>query len=962
MLLWIWALPMGILLLLNYRSWWVVEGEMSPEQQHLALLWGGLNLCNLLAALATYAILKWKRATSNWLIGTIQLILQCGFLWFATIQASEVLPASVTTWILPPEHVVFNHWTWVMPSAFFGVVLLAGFPLRYSLRSETGLSILAVVAGPVLFYAVINLSMFFSIAAPVALVTALAILLTTISSLLLGLGLVRLLLIRLSCLLKRKARAMNVLVVLFALVLPLGGLLLNRSIPFPADYQSIWVYVLTVLNAIVLSVPASRSPWVNAALLLLRSLLFPFTLYFFLVFLPYLPLAIPAIIAVATGFLILAPTVLFIVHVLRLRDVWTGELPFGRATAFGLSLLAFAVLPGFITLQSLYLGHQLRNGLNWVYAPDATSQAAFDGNPEAVTEACLWLHDYKSDRFLPYLTPYREWLMFDGFVLPDDKLTHVYEAFSGKPLDFDETNLRSSFGFFSMQRSNRDRNRNRSRNRLLRAASPPARHVNLEMLSSSVSVDADAITRSTLKLDLKAEDTHAQLEYQCNFTLPAGAVVSGFWLHIGDERVPGRIFEKKTALWVYQMIRDSRRDPGLLYYTGPHELTLHVFPFNSGETRTVELELMYPEGLVRTVEIDGITAQLGNIEHVAVSSSNADSVVLNKPALDGLPLIQRKPYWHFIIDHSTQALPPETTLECIQSVLESHPSVTEMRATLVNFESGQSYDNLDDLKRALMENKLTARGGFLPDRAIMQALTAYANETLRTDADYDTYPVFVIISDQSIKPWELDLSPLAGWVPETPGVAVTGPGEASGIDWQGNPMEALAPTPVLPVSMLAKGDSVRPLPGGAWSAVATFTPESRGQELRFLESEGRTFVPLDQLTELSLENPYIKATNLQSASLAAEQNPARLTGALPELVSTSKAQGILIPQTSYIVVENSAQWRMLEKTEKEKLDANPNLELVETPEPAIWLLGISLFAFEAVRRRIIASSRTKQPE
>ena len=64
-----------------------------------------------------------------------------------------------------------------------------------------------------------------------------------------------------------------------------------------------------------------------------------------------------------------------------------------------------------------------------------------------------------------------------------------------------------------------------------------------------------------------------------------------------------------------------------------------------------------------------------------------------------------------------------------------------------------------------------------------------------------------------------------------------------------------------------------------------------------------------------------------------------LTGALPELVSMSRAQGVFIPH--YIVVETSAHWRMLEKTEKDKLKTDPNLELMETPEPALWLLGIA---------------------
>ena len=58
------------------------------------------------------------------------------------------------------------------------------------------------------------------------------------------------------------------------LLAPLGGLLLNRKIPFPCDFQSPGVYVLTVLNGLVLLLPSSRSPNRAALLWLARSGLF----------------------------------------------------------------------------------------------------------------------------------------------------------------------------------------------------------------------------------------------------------------------------------------------------------------------------------------------------------------------------------------------------------------------------------------------------------------------------------------------------------------------------------------------------------------------------------------------------------------------------------------------------------------------------------------------------------------
>ncbi len=959
-LLWTWALPIAILLVLNYRAWWLAEGEMTPEQHELALLWGLFNLGNLLAALLCTGWLKWKKIPVNWPVGTVLLALQCAYIWFCTIKAGAVTPAEVRVWIFPTDRLLFQQWTWAMPPAFYACLVLAGFPLRKKRSSEAGLSALAIVLGPVVIYFIGLASSWFRPSSGSVIAGQIFVVLFIGATLLLGLGLIRLLLILFSTWLKGGKWAHAGLVLLFALVMPLAGLTLNKQIHFPADYQGAWVYIMTVVNALLLLVPAGKNRWGNLALLLGRCLLFPFTLYFFLVFLPYLPLSIPAILAVGSGFLILTPTVLFIVHLMRLREVWVARLPVGRWPAAGLGLVAFAIIPGFITVQAWQLGRQLERGLDWVYAPNTASQAPFNGSPESVVKACDWLRDYKNGRYLPYLTSYRAWLMFDGLVLPDDKLERIYEAFSGK--DFDEGASFKTHGFdlFNFRGTNRDVRRP------IRAR-PPNRQVALEQLTAETKV-ADGIAKTVIRLDIRPETDAWQSEYLTRFTLPEGAVVSGFWLHIGGERVPGRLFEKKAALWVYRMIRDvTRRDPGLLFYTGPNELQLQVFPLAKDETRTVEFELTYPEGLARSIEIDGQKAPLGDIQRVAmVTATDAGPVVvLNKPALDELPLIQRKPYWHFIVDWSEGSQSHEEMIASIQQLTQISGLEYDFTTTLANFDSIVLHQRflLDSapqrLDPILLRKFLQREGGFLPARAIMQSLVSYEQEYLQADAEYDRYPIFVLLTNKKVKPWPDDLRPFTVWTPEAPGVLVATPDGVTALDWQGKPMELPPADLVPPVGVLALGESVQPVLYGPWTAKLDFTD---GGELRFLESEGRTFVPLGDVTALTATNDYGQGLALQAASLAVERDPARETEALPSLVAASKETGVLIPQTSYIVVENSAQWRMLERTEKEKLEANSELELMETPEPAVWILGALLLAFEAARRRLFGHPWLNRPQ
>jgi len=59
-----------------------------------------------------------------------------------------------------------------------------------------------------------------------------------------------------------------------------------------------------------------------------------------------------------------------------------------------------------------------------------------------------------------------------------------------------------------------------------------------------------------------------------------------------------------------------------------------------------------------------------------------------------------------------------------------------------------------------------------------------------------------------------------------------------------------------------------------------------------------------------------------------------------DLLKESRFLNIVIPSTSYIVVENSAQWRILERKEAQSLNAESTLDFDEkqTPEPGIILL------------------------
>ena len=84
------------------------------------------------------------------------------------------------------------------------------------------------------------------------------------------------------------------------------------------------------------------------------------------------------------------------------------------------------------------------------------------------------------------------------------------------------------------------------------------------------------------------------------------------------------------------------------------------------------------------------------------------------------------------------------------------------------------------------------------------------------------------------------------------------------------------------------------------------------------------------------------------------QQPAGRDAERARIVEASRAANVLTPLSSFIVVENSAQWRLLEEKEKQKLQHADALEIQKAPEPETWLLAAGFAAWlgaQAYRRK-----------
>ena len=130
--------------------------------------------------------------------------------------------------------------------------------------------------------------------------------------------------------------------------------------------------------------------------------------------------------------------------------------------------------------------------------------------------------------------------------------------------------------------------------------------------------------------------------------------------------------------------------------------------------------------------------------------------------------------------------------------------------------------------------------------------------------------------------------------------------------------------------------------------IVTIDPDLAINQLRFddgvettpievFDSIEARWCPIDSVSSARGANTYSDAVELWKHWYTGEYNPS-LRNNLEDWISDSKTSRILIPDTGYIVVENSAQEELLRRKEKQKLNAHQALEHMETPEPKTLLL------------------------
>jgi hypothetical protein len=911
------TLPLVVLFFLFFGQFNIIKTLLEESSIQLwksfGLSLGVLGLLNF--AYAVYLLLK-KKNVSVW-FGLIALLCYIPFIYLYDYNLDKIIPFSIPQWMVSGNIFLYVG-TFLMPTLAYSLFVLVSHFTPENKEHKAWVSFLIAIGIPIAGYLFTQIILplwqpfdrDFSVHAMVILVIT-----ATLVFLFFLIRGVFILATKKAEVWQKYQLAWKIPI---AIVLPLIGLAVNNGHLFNnfgpgdsgifGDFNNAWFYILAVVNGILVCLPNLENKLYRLLVFIGRSVTFAYTFYFFLVFLPFLPLSVIAIIAIGTGFLMLTPLLLFVIHINELsKDFTYLKTLLSKKLIIGISLLNFLVIPAFITITYLKDKSVLNETLSYLYSTDYSKQYDIDKVSLQKTLNVIKSHkDHRDSRGgifgngIPYLSSYFNWLVMDNLTLSDSKINTIEKIFFGK----------TSFE--------------------LRPENIQNDNVQISNISTNSTYDkTQKAWKSWVDLEITNKSGNTWFsEYATTINLPEGCWISDYYLYVGDVKESGILAEKKSAMWIFSQIRNENRDPGILYYLTGNKVAFRVFPFAKDEVRKTGIEFLHKEPI--TLNIDNNIVELGNKEETIYENIETENIAyVSAQQKQKLNSVKREPYFHFLVDASKNQNSNSTEfIKRIEQILaENKPLSENAKISFVN--SYITTTTLDKDWKGQYKNQ-TFEGGFYLDRAIRTTLySAYQDKS-------KTYPVIVVVTD-SIQNAVLDKD-FADFIFTFPESDLFFNLDKNGVlrehSLTENPLKELPE--ILRECMFCE-------------TVLEYK----------LSNNSVAYLPNNNVPSLILKKDVfevsesgIKEKNWQSALTLQGQWTSQILH--PEIsdkewlnmVKYSFISKVMTPVTSYLVVENEAQKAMLKKKQEQALSGNKSLDLGEDTqrmsEPSLILLSILL--------------------
>jgi len=898
------TIPIAIMAAIYYGNFTVIESLLDPESVSLWITFGIALAIIWLAGLgyAAFCITYRRRISVFYCIAVLSVFIP--FLYTYAMCLDDLIPRNIPMWMMP-EDITMYAGTFLMPAmahALFSLVIVF---TRKAHERKPLPSLLVTLVFPVAWFLFYQLVLpFWRSTIDYGFAQHVLITLFIASSVVFLFALVRAVYIISA---RRDKWGLRwVWRVLIGCVLPITGLTVNLGFGFFGDFSHPIFFILATITGLTLLLPEDDNKRYRLFLFIARSITFTFTLYFFAVFLPYLPLSILAIMALLTGFLMLAPLALMVVHCRALyADIGFLKKYYPSRFIYGLLIAGSATLPLGITWFYLHDKSTLNHALNHVYSPDYQQQGTHDA--ESLQRVLNTVRDYKSDmrfdsRQIPFLSSYYNWLVLDHLTMSETKINTLERIFNDAPLDTLRTFADAPINSES---------------------------VHVSAVNSTSQYDAkQQAWRSTVLLSI-TNATDMQSEFAGTFTLPAGCWIDGYALWIGNEKTPGILAEKKTATWIYQQITRYRRDPGILYYLTGNRVALRIFPFEAKETRKTSFTLLHKEPVRFTLDNREITLGKDTPGARPGIEYAGQAVYIPAQIKQSMPAVKRQPYPFFILDCSEHTRESrDRFIADIESYFKRHAIDPEAATFVLTNAYTLRVEGLEAAKNALHDYSFS--GGFFLERALKQiAVSAFAQQPV-------DYPhIIVLTPDMERAILTEDLADLQWALPDSDFFyELSSQGDLLPHHLNDHPLEVYTGTmPALPYPVAAWPDAAH--------AKAYVRLDTAASVIPGAPADAHAAPPV-----LQAHNWY-SALALEGAWMTHLLHPERTGKSWLELVRGSFQAQVMTPVTSFLAVENEAQRKVLLKKQKDVLNANPNLDVGEETrmsEPGLMLTTLLLLA------------------
>ena len=920
------TLPVIILFLIGIGDYNIIKTLLDDTSKQLWFTYG-IVLFILSTIQLTYSIISIvKRKRISIIYALITLIVYTTFLYHYTYAVDDIIPFNIPRWMLSGNLMLYAG-TFLMPTLAHALFIIVIKITPKEKKHNPWVSFCFAIVIPFLSY------LFVQIILPLAKRVDMeynehVILISVISSLILFLTF----LIRTIYILSLKkgqlwSKYQLVWKIPITLIFPVLGLAVNQGFLINnfssntsglfGDFNGYWFIGIAILNGIVLCLPKLKHKYYSISLFVLKCITFTYTLYFFIVFLPFLPLSIIAIIVFGLGFLMLTPLVLFIIHIQELsKDYLHLQSLFNKRQLIILAIAGISVIPACISINFLNDRHTLYKALDYVYNPDYSKNYAINKWSLKNTIHTVIDNKERSNDFIldsqttPYLSPFFNWLVLDNLTLSDKKINAVQQIFfNEKPISLRQETIRND-------------------------------NVNISNISSNSTYNTtDQTWTSWIDLEITNATNNRFSEYATTINLPDGCWINDYYLYVGDKKEKGILAEKKSAMWVFSQIRNTNKDPGILYYLTGNKVAFRVFPFAKNEVRKTEIQFIHKDPV--TLSIDNNTVVLGDTSKTTLPKSitkNESVAYISSKDKQNLQNINRTPYYHFIVDISKDK---DTLINDYKKTISNFTKqhINTMKNARVSF--ANTYSNtmpFNDWETAL-ENQ-TFEGGFYLENAIKNILfKSY-------EAHTTSYPVIIVISntmDNAII--DKDFSDFKITYPDNP------------LFYHLNEKEQLnAHNLNFTSKTIAKENAVITLNNSvlAWPDTANTTAylPNNNQPSIILKSsifkiDENTIKPSHWDSGLMMQGKWISNT----------LHPEHAEKDWNTLVKYSFMSKIMSPLTSYLVVENEAQKAILKKKQDQVLSGKKILDLNEDTqrmsEPGLLLLCTFLILFVLIKRRFL---------